>query len=123
MSGVPILKALELAEKTVGNQVVAKAVRNAAQAIAAGGSLAEPLAGSGVIPLDVTEMIAVGEQANRLDGVLLNLAEKLDRRAQRKLDLFTKLIEPTLMTALAAMIGFLLLALLLPVFTSSSRFS
>jgi general secretion pathway protein F/type IV pilus assembly protein PilC len=122
-NGVPVIRSLEMAEKSAGNLAIAKAVNQASQVIAAGGSLSTPLKESGLFPLDVTEMIAVGEQSNRLEQVLLGLAEKLDRRAQKKLEVLTKLLEPALMTLLAALIGFLIVALLLPVFTSSGRFA
>jgi general secretion pathway protein F/type IV pilus assembly protein PilC len=66
------------------------------------------------------ETIAVGESSNRLDTVLVELSDRLDRRTQRRLESMVKLLEPALMVVLAALIGFLVVALLLPVFEGSS---
>ncbi len=122
-NGVSLIRSLELAEKSLGNREMAASLREATVAVSSGGSLAEPLARSGLFPPDITETIAMGEQSNRLEHVLLGLAERLERRAQKQLNLLTKMLEPALMTVLACMIGFLIIALLMPIFASSGRFN
>ena len=121
-NGVPMLRSLEMAEKATGNREIAKAIAEASNTVAQGESLAAPLSRCNHFPPDISETIAMGEQANRLEQVLLGLADRLERRAHKQLDLFTKLLEPLLMTVLAVMIGFLIVALLMPIFTSSGRF-
>ena len=117
-NGVPILKSLEIAVHASGNRLLSTAISDAAQNVSSGKSLTEPLVASRQFPRDVLEMISVGEQANRLDKVLLEISDRLDRRSQRKLDLLVKMLEPAMMMILAMIIGFLVVALLMPVFSS-----
>lgn len=118
-NGVPILKSLEIAREATGNRALSSTIGEAAQNVSSGKSLAAPLAASGQFPRDVLEMITVGEQANRLDSILLDVADKLERRTQRKLDVMVKLMEPALMMVMAVVIGFLVVALLMPIFESN----
>jgi general secretion pathway protein F/type IV pilus assembly protein PilC len=74
-----------------------------------------------MIPPETMETIAIGESSNRLDTVLVELSDRLDRRTQRRLESMVKLLEPVLMVVLAAIIGFLVVALLLPVFEGSTN--
>jgi type II secretory pathway component PulF len=64
-------------------------------------------------------MLSVGEQSNRLPAVLLKLADKLEARAQQKLDVLLRLLEPALMLVMAVVVGFMVIALLMPVFEGS----
>ena len=82
-------------------------------------NLAGPLAASGCFPADVLEMLSVGEQSNRLPTVLLKLADKLEARAQQRLDILLRLLEPALMLVMAVIVGFMVIALLMPVFEGS----
>lgn len=118
-NGVPLLKSLRIAKDATGNRVLNRAIQLAADNVSSGKSLAEPLRTSGQFPRELLEMIAVGETANRLDTVLVELADKLDQRTQRKIDTLVKLLEPCLMLVMAVVIGFLVVALLMPVFESN----
>lgn len=118
-NGVPMLRALEIAGHATGNQVLTEAVARAAENVGAGRSLSEPLSRSGLFTSDVLEMLYVGEQSNRLESVLIRLAEQLEVRAQRRIDLLLKLIEPLLMLVMAVVVGFIVIALLMPVFEGS----
>jgi len=64
-------------------------------------------------------MLSVGEQSNRLPTVLLKLADKLEARAQQRLDILLRLLEPALMLVMAVVVGFMVIALLMPVFEGS----
>ena len=101
------------------NQVLSEAVADAAENVGAGRSLSEPLSRSGLFTSDVLEMLHVGEQSNRLESVLVRLAEQLEVRAQRRIDVLLKLIEPLLMLIMAVVVGFIVIALLMPVFEGS----
>tara|TARA_R110002072_G_scaffold303069_2_gene492692 strand:- start:18662 stop:19858 length:1197 start_codon:yes stop_codon:yes gene_type:complete len=118
-NGVPILKSLEIAREATGNRALSATIGEAARNVSSGKSLAAPLAASGQFPRDVLEMITVGEQANRLESILLDVADKMERRTQRKLDVMVKLMEPALMMVMAVVIGFLVVALLMPIFESN----
>jgi len=119
-NGVPMLNALRIAKDATGNIVLSEAIGTAAERISSGKSLAQPLQESGHFPIDVIEMISVGEEANNLEQVLLQVAEKMERYTQRRLDLAVRLLEPLLLVVMAAIILFVMVALLLPIFKSSS---
>ncbi len=116
----PMLRALGIAAGGAGNAALQASIREASAHVTAGRSLTEPLRRCGMIPPETMETIAVGESSNRLDTVLVELSDRLDRRTQRRLESMVKLLEPALMVVLAALIGFLVIALLLPVFEGTS---
>jgi general secretion pathway protein F/type IV pilus assembly protein PilC len=115
-NGVPMLKSLEIARSATGNRILSDTIAAAAENIGAGKSLSVPLAASGHFPADVLEMMSVAEQSNKLDSVLLKLADKLESRSQLRLDMLMKLLEPLMMVVMAVIVGFLVIALLMPVF-------
>lgn len=115
-NGVPMLKSLEIARSATGNRILSQTIAAAAENIGAGKSLSIPLAASGHFPADVLEMLSVAEQSNKLESVLLKLADKLESRSQLRLDMLMKLLEPLMMVVMAVIVGFLVIALLMPVF-------
>ena len=70
--------------------------------------------------MDVLEMIAVGEEANNLEQVLVGIADKMERQTNRQLDMVVRLLEPLMLVIMAGVILFVLIALMLPIFNSSS---
>jgi len=119
-NGVPILKALEISRDASGNRVLTEAIAKASENISSGHSLAGPLAASGHFPKMVVEMIAVAEESNTLDTVLVNLADDLEKRTSRQLDLLVRLLEPIMLILLAAVVLVVVIALLVPVIKMSS---
>lgn len=119
-NGVPILTALHIAKDATGNRVISGAIAQAADHVSSGRSLAQPLAECGQFPADVIEMIAVGEEANNLEAVLVGIAEKMERQTNRQLDMVVRLLEPLMLVVMAGVILFVLIALMLPIFNSSS---
>jgi general secretion pathway protein F/type IV pilus assembly protein PilC len=113
-NGVPILRSLQISRDATGNRVLGAAIGDATENISAGQSLAGPLAASGHFPPDVVEMIAVAEQANTLEKVLLTIADSLERRTWRRLDLAVRLAEPLMLLLLAGAVLVLVIALMLP---------
>jgi general secretion pathway protein F/type IV pilus assembly protein PilC len=118
--GVPIVRSLEISADSTGNRVLSTAVREAAENISAGESLATPLAACGQFPADVVEMIAVGEQSNNLETVLPHIADTLERDTWRRLDLFVRLLEPLMLVLLAGVVLIVVVALLVPVLKMST---
>jgi type II secretory pathway component PulF len=118
--GVPIVRSLEISADSTGNRVLSAAIRDAAENISAGQSLAAPLGASGHFPADVVEMIAVGEQSNNLEKVLPHVADTLERDTWRRLDLFVRLLEPLMLLVLAGVVLVVVIALLVPVLKMSS---
>ena len=118
-NGVPILQSLRIAKDATGNRVLSDAISNAADNVSSGKSLASPLASSGQFPIEVVEMISVGEEANNLEQVLINIADTMERRTQRLMDLAVRLLEPMMLMVMAALVLFVVIGLLLPVMKSS----
>ncbi len=118
-NGVPILKALEISREASGNKVLSEAIAKASENISSGHSLAGPLAHSGHFPKMVVEMIAVAEESNTLDSVLVNLADDLEKRTTRQLDLMVRLLEPIMLICLAGVVLLVVIALLVPVIKMS----
>lgn len=122
-NGVPILNSLRIAKDATGNRVLSEAISEAAEHVSSGRSLAQPLAECKQFPIDVIEMISVGEEANNLEHVLVSVAEKMERQTNRQLDLVVRLLEPLMLVIMAGVILFVLLALMLPIFNSSTAVS
>ncbi len=121
-NGVPILQSLKIAKDATGNLVLSEAIGAAAESVSSGKSLAEPLAASGEFPEEIIEMIAVGEESNNLEQVLIDISENLERLTNRRLEMFVRLLEPVMLTVLAGIIMFVVAALLLPILQSSNVF-
>lgn len=113
-NGVPILKSLEISREAAGNRVLSQAIADASENITAGASLAKPLAASGQFPKTVVEMIAVAEESNSLDRVLVEIADSLEKRTMQRLDLFVRLLEPVMLVLLAGVVLVVVIALLTP---------
>jgi type II secretory pathway component PulF len=119
-NGVPLLRSLEISSESTGNVVLAAAIRASAENISSGETLARPLAACGLFPRSIMAMIAIAEESNNLDNVLINIADGIDRKTARQLDTMVRLVEPVMLLAMGCMIGFVMVALLLPVFDMSS---
>jgi len=119
-NGVPILKALEISRDAAGNKILTEAIAEASENISSGQSLAQPLGASGHFPKMVVEMIAVAEESNTLDTVLVGLADDLEKRTSRQLDLMVRLLEPLMLIGLAGVVLVIVIALLVPVIKMST---
>ncbi len=119
-NGIPILQALKISKDSAGNRVLTQAIDKSAENIKAGDSLAKPLAACKYFPRDVVEMVAVGEESNSLETVLVDIAEGLEKRTARQLDLFVRLLEPVMLLVMAGVTLVVVAGLLLPVFKMSS---
>ncbi|PQO42491.1 type II secretion system F family protein [Blastopirellula marina] len=121
-NGVPILRALEISREAAGNRILATAIEDASENISSGESLAAPLSSSGYFPKTVVEMISVAEESNSLDRVLVEIADGLERRTSRRLDLAVRMLEPMMLLAMAGVVLVVVIALLLPVFRMGGSF-
>ncbi len=115
-NGVPLLRALEISSQSTGNRVLAGAIQQSAENVSSGDTLSRPLADCGLIPRPVMAMINVAEQANKLDEVLIHIADGIDRSNARRLDTMVRLVEPMMLLVMGSLIMFVIVALLLPVF-------
>jgi general secretion pathway protein F/type IV pilus assembly protein PilC len=119
-NGIPILQALKIAKDSTGNRVLTQAIEQSAENVTAGDSLATPFTACKLLPRDVVEMVAVGEESNNLETVLINISNSLDKRTSRQLDLFVRLLEPIMLLVMAAVTLLVVAGLLLPVFKMGS---
>jgi general secretion pathway protein F len=119
-NGVPMLQALKVSEGATGSSLLAEQIAQATESVREGKPLSGPLAAGGLFPEQVLAMITVAEESNKLDKVLLQISDTVERRTNRQVDQAVRLVEPVILCAVAAGIGFLALGLLLPIFTMAS---
>jgi general secretion pathway protein F/type IV pilus assembly protein PilC len=115
-NGIPILQALHIAKDSTGNRVLADAIERSAENVTGGETLAKPLAECKYFPRDVVEMVSVAEESNTLEKVLIDVANALEKRTSRQLELFVRLLEPVMLLVMALVVLLVVLGLLLPVF-------
>lgn len=118
-AGVSLLPALKIVEDTIGNLVLAGVIARVAEETRGGDSLAGPLRKLGVFPRTVTQMINVGEETGRLDDMLLQVAQIEERRMRAQTKTLISLLAPALILVVGALVGFMVIALLLPIFKMS----
>ena len=114
-SGVELTRAVELAERSIGNVVFQKALHECGQRIAAGEEVADALRQSGAFPPLAVRVFSVGQESGKLDEMLFRLADDYDAQVATASARLTALLEPILILVLAALVGFLLLATILPI--------
>lgn len=115
-SGVPILDGLEITAKTAGNKIIEASVLEVRQAVSEGKTLEEPLSKAKVFPPMVTHMIAVGESTGALDAMLSKIADFYDDEVDAAVSNLTAMLEPVLMVFLGTTVGFIVVAMYLPIF-------
>ncbi|MEO6118315.1 MAG: type II secretion system F family protein [Methylotenera sp.] len=120
-TGIPILDAIKICERIVGNQVVADALSRAHAQINAGDSMSESFRNAGLFPPLVVRMIRVGESTGALDKSLLNISYFYDRDVNDSMQKMLKMIEPALTVLLGAILGFIMFSVLGPVYDSFSK--
>ena len=122
-SGVPILQALKITRETIGNEVVQNAVDKVHDSVQDGGTIAVPLDESKVFPAMVVNMIDVGEETGALDSMLMKVADIYDAEVEAAVEAMLALMEPMIIIVLGGIIGFIVVALYLPIFTLGDQIS
>ncbi len=115
-SGVPIMDALETVAKTSGNLVVEKALIDARDSVRSGKTLTQPLKESKIFPPMVTQMINVGEETGALDAMLSKVADFYEEEVDTAVEGMTSIIEPILIVFLGVTLGFIVVAMFMPMF-------
>jgi type IV pilus assembly protein PilC len=115
-SGVPILDGLEITAKTSGNKIIENAIMDVRAAVTEGKTLAEPLMKAKVFPPMVTHMIAVGESTGAIDAMMTKIADFYDDEVDNTVANLTAMMEPLLMVFLGTAVGFIIVAMYLPIF-------
>jgi general secretion pathway protein F len=118
-SGVSLLPALKIVEQTIGNLVLGKLIAQVAEETRGGDSLATPLRKLGIFPKTVVQMISVGEESGLLAEMLLKVADIEERHLRARTKTMVSLLAPALILVVGALVGFMVIALLLPIFNMS----
>jgi len=118
-SGVSLLPALKVVENTIGNRVLARQIALVAEETRGGDSLAGPLRKMGVFPRAVVQMIDVGEETGRLDEMLLKVAAIEERHMRARTKTLISVLAPLLILMVGAVVGFVVIAILVPIFRLS----
>lgn len=116
-SGVPLLQALEVVEEVAGNQMIRGALREVRVGVREGQGIAGPLGRGGVFPTLALQMISVGEETGRLDEMLMRVAEHYERDSYSQIRRLTSLVEPLLILTMGLVVGFVVISMLLGVFS------
>lgn len=116
-SGVPILQALKITKETIGNEVIQNAIQKVHDSIKEGDTIAAPLDEAKVFPAMVVNMIDVGEETGSLDSMLTKVADIYDAEVEAAVDAMLALLEPIIIIVLGGIIGFIVVALYLPIFS------
>ena len=115
-SGIPILQSLDIVKTVVANKVLHKAIEDAGQNISEGADIATPLKKSKLFPPIVIHMIATGERSGQLEEMLLKVSESYDNETDSTIKALTSLMEPIMIVIMGIAVGFVVIAILLPIF-------
>lgn len=118
-SGVPILTAFDIVADTVGNVVMSEAILTAKASIKEGNTIARPLADSGQFPVMVTQMIEIGEESGAITEMLSKIADFNEREVEEAVAALVAAIEPLAIVLMAVLVGFIVIAMFLPMFKIS----
>lgn len=115
-SGVPILQALDVTSETLGNKVLQGSVKEMARHVRQGEALSKRIEQESYFPDLLGQVVAVGEESGSLDQALVDLAEEYDGEIERTIETMISMLEPLMIIAVGGAVGFIVLALLLPIF-------
>lgn len=122
-AGVPHLDALAIVRDTTGNMVLLEAVEDVRRTVREGEGIATPMGESGVFDEIVVNMVEVGEQTGELDSMLLRVADTYEKQLDRRIEALFKLLEPLLLVLMAIFVGFIVVALFMPLLKIMSSIS
>ncbi|MFL8937635.1 type II secretion system F family protein [Rossellomorea oryzaecorticis] len=115
-SSVPILQSMVILERVVENEVIARVIKESRDSLESGGSLTEPMKDHWAIPPLVSHMISIGEETGSLDAMLSKIADFYEKEVEHTTDQLKSLIEPLMIVVLAALVGTIVTAIMVPMF-------
>ncbi len=116
-SGVPILQALRLVQEIITNQMIAGSLETVYNRVKEGDKLSAPLLQADIFPPLAVQMISVGEETGKLDQMLLRVAENYEKTVRNMIKRFVNLLEPVMILSMGLMVGFIVISMLLAVFS------
>jgi type IV pilus assembly protein PilC len=114
--GVPILQALDITGRTAGNTVVEETMASVIESVKRGGTISEPLREAPVFPTMVGHMVGVGEETGALDSMLTKIAEFYEDQVEAAVKSLTSILEPVMIILVGGMVGFIVIAMYMPLF-------
>ncbi len=114
-TGVPILESFDIVGKSSGNRVIEGVIETVKENVREGESIATPLLKSGVFPPMVTRMISIGEKSGQLEKMLTKIADFYDDQVDTAVNGLTSIIEPLIIGVLGIVVGFIVIALFMPI--------
>jgi type IV pilus assembly protein PilC len=118
-SGLPLLSALDIAGRVIGNSYVGKAMQHTKDDVRSGASLSQALRKAAIFPVMVHSMIGIGEESGTLDSMLETTADYFDNESEKAMSQMVALMEPALIIVMAAVVGFIVISIILPIFDMS----
>ncbi len=122
-SGVSLMAALEIVGEVAGNMVIKEAIDEVRMRLREGENLSGPLNETGIFPPMVTQMIAVGEETGNLDTMLTKIADFYDTEVEYMLSSLTSMLEPIMIVMMGGIVGFIVIAIFMPLYTLISEMS
>ncbi|OPZ92964.1 MAG: Type II secretion system protein F [Firmicutes bacterium ADurb.Bin419] len=116
-TGVPLIQALEVVGNLLDNEVVSRGMLKVKEDIKRGSGLAEPLEAVGIFPVMVTHMISIGEEAGSLDSIVEKVADFYDDELDASIGKLLAMLEPLMIVAMAIVVGGIVIAMILPIFS------
>lgn len=121
-SGVPLLKALDIARNLLGNRLLNQAIETAGNSVREGGSLSASLRQTAVFPPMLAQVAAAGEKSGQLEEMLFRVADSYEHQTDLSIAGLLSLLEPLMILVMGTVVGFVVLAILLPIFQASQGF-
>ena len=116
-AGVPMLEAIDITGKTSGNKVIEKAMDDVRESVKKGGSLTAPMMEvPEAFPIMVTQMIGVGEETGALETMMTKVADFYEEQVEAAVKALTSILEPIMIVVVGAIVGFIVIAMYLPMF-------
>lgn len=118
-SGVPVVQAISVVKEMISNQILAGAVERLGEGVKRGAGLSRPMAESGVFPPLARHMVRIGEETGRLEEMLLRVADTFETEVRKLVKRLTGLLEPVIILAMGLVVGFIVVAMLMAIFSIS----
>ena len=115
-AGVPILQAIEITGKTAGNAVIEKSMGDVITSVKSGGTISAPLKDCPAFPPMVAQMVGVGEETGALDSMLAKIADFYDSEVEAAVKALTSIMEPVMIIFVGGIVGFIVIAMYMPLF-------
>jgi len=115
-AGVPMLEAIDIVGKTSGNKVIEKAMVDVRASVTKGGTISTPMRAAPVFPTMVTQMIGVGEETGALDAMMTKIADFYESEVEASVKALTSILEPVMIVVVGGIVGFIIIAMYMPMF-------